>query len=125
MANQARSNYQVGKTFTYDYISLEKTFVITLATDEIINQQINIPRRSIQGLLLLFRDDTAGEVDSENFVFPNILEIKITINGMPNRLYSKGMGQVDFWEAINKRFSGKKCLKKIFTVLQNLQLGLI
>ena len=127
LANQARSNYQIGKTFTYDYISLEKTFIISLATDEIINQQINIPRRSIQGLLLLFRDDTAGEVDSENFVFPNILEIKITINGMPNRLYSKGMGQVDFWEAINKRFPlGENIyVKKIFMVLQNLQLGLI
>ena len=61
LANQARSNYQIGKSFLYEYISLEKTFVITLATDEIINQQINIPRRSIQGLLLLFRDDTAGE----------------------------------------------------------------
>ena len=114
LANQARSNYQVGKSFLYEYISLEKTFTITLATDEIINQQINIPRRSIQGLLLLFRDDTPGSIDSENFVSPNILEIKITINGMPNRLYSKGMAQVDFWEAINKRFSAKYLSQKDF-----------
>ena len=57
----------------------------------------------MSGLLLLFRDDTAGEVDSENFLFPNILETKITIIGMPNRLYSKGMNQIEYWGAISKR----------------------
>ena len=105
LANKAISNYRVGKSFLYEYISLEKTFNIALATDEIINQQINVPRRSMNGLRLLFRNDKAGEVDSESFLFPSLLSVKITINGMPNRLYSKGMDQGGFWEAINKRFN--------------------
>ena len=33
---------------------------------------------------------------------------------MPNRLYSKGMGQADFWEAINKRFPANMSQKDFY-----------
>ena len=48
------SAYQNGTTFFYEQVNLYKTFTITKGTDSIINQSVNLPRRSISGLLLLF-----------------------------------------------------------------------
>ena len=115
LARKAKEGYQIGKSFLYENISLEKTFTISKPNDGIINQQINLPRRSMSGLFLIFRDDTPGEIDSEKFVFPNIKDVKVTINGMPNRLYSKGMIPSDFWESLKKRFGGEVTQKAFYT----------
>ena len=105
LAIKAASSYQIGNSFTYQNISSEKTFVISKPNDGIINQQVNLLRRSMTGLLLLFRQDTAGSIDSEKIINPDIISVKVTINGMPNRIFSKGMELADFWEMVKKRFS--------------------
>ena len=52
----------------------------------IVNETINIPRKSMQGILMLFQ-----EKDPEKFVNPNITSVKITIEGVPNMIYSQGL----------------------------------
>ena len=44
--------YKSGKMFFYDYVSLHKTFAIKKDTDSIVNETINVPRRSMKGPLL-------------------------------------------------------------------------
>ena len=67
------------------------------------------------GILCLFTDAyDAGDRDSEKFINPSITSIKINVDGMPNRLYSKGMVATDFWESAKKRFGMEVVKQKDF-----------
>ena len=90
LAREALSAYQVGKGFFYENVILHKTFTISKPNDGVMNEHINLPRRSMTGILCLFTDRyEEGDRDSENFVNPGITSIKINVDGLPNRLYSK------------------------------------
>ena len=53
------------------------------------------------GVLLLFLlPHAAGARDSENFYNPGISSVNIDIDGVPNRIYSRGMIPFDFWESV-------------------------
>ena len=60
LAREAQAAYQVGKGFFYENVTLHKTFTISRPTDSVINQHINLPRRSITGILCLFVLPYAG-----------------------------------------------------------------
>ena len=65
------------------------------------------------GILCLFEEDyDEGKRDSEKFVNPDIKSININIDGMPNRLFSKGMVPTDFWESIKRRMGSKGKVKE-------------
>ena len=113
LANEAAGGYQVGCGFLYENIVLHKTFNISKATDAIINEHVNIPRRSMTGILCLFTEAfTAGTRNSENFVNPKITSVNFNIDGVPNKLFSNGMLPSDFWQSLNNRFDTKDTLKE-------------
>ena len=104
LAQQASSAYASGKGFYYENVLLHKTFDISKPDDGVINEHVNVPRRSMTGILCLFNDTiTAGTRNSEKFVNPDIQSVSININGMPNKLYSKEMITTDFYDSIMKR----------------------
>jgi hypothetical protein len=101
---EATSSYKIGKGFYYENVLLHKTFTINDVTDTVINEHVNIPRRSMSGLLFLFtKTYVVGARNSETFVNPDITKVDINVDGMPNKLYSKGMIQTDFWTAITNK----------------------
>ena len=105
LASECLSQYQVGKGFQYEHVVKNKTFTIDKANDSVINEQVNIPRRSMSGILFLFIEGYGeGSRNSEKFVNPEITSVTIDIDGVPNQLYSKGMVHPDFWESILNRF---------------------
>ena len=113
LAEQARASYQSGKGFFYENILLHKTFSISKPNDSVINEHINLPRRSMTEILCLFTEaHTAGTRDSEKFVNPDIKSISINVDGIPNRLFSKGMIPSDAWETIKKRMGESGSLKE-------------
>ena len=104
LAQEAEGAYNSGKGFFYENVLLHKTFEISKPDDSVINEHINVPRRSMSGILCLFNDAiTAGARDSESFVNPAMLTVAINVNGMPNKLYSKSMQTTDFYESMLKR----------------------
>ena len=104
LAQEATAAYASGKGFFYENVLLHKTFEISKTDDSVINEHINVPRRSMSGILCLFNDAiTAGARDSESFVNPALLTVAINIGGMPNKLYSKNMQTTDFYESMLKR----------------------
>ena len=104
LAREAAAAYNSGKGFFYENVLLHKTFEISKPDDSVINEHINVPRRSMSGVLCLFTEiPTAGTRDSEKFVNPAMLTVAININGMPNKLYSKNMQTTDFYESMLKR----------------------
>ena len=104
LAQEAAAAYNSGKGFYYENVLLHKTFEISKPDDSVINEHINVPRKSMSGVLCLFTEiPTAGTRDSEKFVNPAMLTVAININGMPNKLYSKNMQTTDFYESMLKR----------------------
>ena len=59
----------------------------------------------MKGLLLLFYEPyLKGGRDSEKSFFPDITEVKVTVNGTPNKVFSQGMKARDMWEEVVRRF---------------------
>ena len=104
LVEETRAVYTSGKGFFYENVLLHKTFEISKSADSVINEHINVPRRSMTGILCLFNDEiTVGARDAEKFVNPAMLSINVNINGMPNKLYSKGIQTTDLYDSIQKR----------------------
>ena len=56
------------------------------------------PQALDKGILLLFIVPyTAGARDSENYFNPDITNVEVTINGIPNRVYNNGIKGHDMW----------------------------
>ena len=104
IARQILNNYNAGFSILYDWIDHFKTVSVT-KTSTLINENINFPKRSIKGILLLFvSDHTDGDRDSEKFENPKITKVKVTIEGIANKVYPEGMRMLDHWEEIKKHF---------------------
>ena len=104
LAQEAAVAYKSGMGFLYENVHLYKTFELDKATSSVLNEHINVPRRSMSGVLCLFTEKpTAGTRDAEKFVNPAMLTVAINMNGLPNKLYSKNMQTTDFYESMMKR----------------------
>ena len=101
----AKSNYLNGKRFMFEHKTHHKTISIAKGTDLIINEIINVPRKSIKGLLILFYEPyTAGARDSEKTFNPDIKDLKVAVNGVPNKVFSQGIKTRDMFEEVLRRF---------------------
>jgi len=78
-------------------------------SDTLVNVEVSgFHRKSLKGILLLFQDDfKAGERDSEKFANPKISSIKLTIDSVPNKLYSGGYKEENQWHEICKYFASE------------------
>ena len=87
---------------------LEKTVTFDRGTAADLNLLVNPQRRSLKGILLLFIVPyTAGARDSENYFNPDITNVEVTINGLPNRVYNNGIKGHDVWREASRLFSTK------------------
>ena len=88
--------YGAGKMSLFDHVSLFKQFSVARNTDSVINRTINIPRRSMKGFLLLFVEPyAAGDRLSQKFFNPDIMSVKVSIDGTPNRATHYPVGYVE------------------------------
>ena len=55
-------------------------------------------------LLLFYEPYVGGARDSEQTFNPDITEVKVVVNGIPNKVYSHGMKTGDLWEEVYRRF---------------------
>ena len=125
LAQEAAATYSSGKGFYYENVLLHKTFEISKPNDSVINEHINVPRRSMSGILCLFNEKPSpGARDAESFVNPAMLSVEISISGMPNKLCSKGMQTTDFYDSIMKRMGNGDCIVKPLTFYAGDMFGL-
>ena len=104
LADKVLLSYVNGKRFLYEHVSHHKTISFAKSTT-IINESINVPRRSMKGLLLLFYEPYAlGARDSEKTFNPDLREVKVVVNGIPNRVFSQGIKSRDMWEEVFRHF---------------------
>ena len=105
LAKEVVSTYASGKEFAYDLVMREKVVPITRGSDTHLNLRVNPQRKSLKDLLLLFINYyTAGARDTEEFFNPDITKVKVTINGVPNRVYNEGIGDSDMRQELTRHF---------------------
>ena len=106
LADEAMSTYSSGKEFAYDLVMLEKVVPITRGSDTCLNLRVNPQRLSLKGILLLFISPyTEGNRDSEYYFNPDITKVKVTVNGVPNRVYNEGISGSDMWKELTRHFN--------------------
>ena len=105
LADKVMSTYKSGKEFAYDLVMREKVVPITRGSDTHLNLRVNPQRRSLKGILLLFINPfTAGARDTEQFFNPDITKVKVTVNGVPNRVCNEGLNGSDMWQELTRHF---------------------
>ena len=72
-------------------------------SDTLWNINLNVPAKSMKGILMLFEDPE--RTNTEDYYNPKITKVEITIEGVPNQLYSQGMKAYQQWDEINKYFA--------------------
>ena len=108
LANEAKRAYTDGKEFFYDHVS---RFIVQPIdkTRPLINIKVNSQRRSMRGIILLYVEPyNAGARDSEKFIFPDLNEVSVTINGSPNMLFNNGIESRDAWRQVSRFFMIEK-----------------
>ena len=108
LANEVTSVYESGKEILYDHVSRRSVVRFDTST-ELMNIKVDSQRRSMKGILLLFVTPyNAGARDSEEYVFPDIKKVQVTINGSPNMLYNSGIEAEDAWRQASRFFMKQK-----------------
>ena len=102
LARQIRQQFSGRMAILYDRI-LRHRKITKKKSDTLWNINLNFPARSMKGILLLFEDP--DRTSTEDFVNPKIIKVEMTIEGVPNQLYSQGMRQYQQWDEINKYFA--------------------
>ena len=74
LADEATKVYEIGKSLDFDHVTLMKTTEWDKDTT-LINESINLPRRSMKAVVLLFKSKTPS--GSEEYVYPNIEGVNI------------------------------------------------
>ena len=88
-----------------DHLSLGTSFVDVTpwaSGTVIINKSINTPCESMGYIVMFFKKNTL--TDSEEYVFPNIKRVDVTIEGIPNSVYSQGLNQSTLFSEARKVF---------------------
>ena len=55
-------------------------------------------------LFFFYEPYVAGARDSKKEFNPDITEVKVIVDGIPNKVYSQGIETRDMWEEVFRRF---------------------
>ena len=93
------------------------------------NTNLNVPASSMKGILMLFENVAAQQPfarNTEAFYNPQITKVEVTIEGIPNQLYSQGMHAYQMWDKAKKYTAaspGSKRHPDVGTVSKDLALA--
>jgi DNA/RNA endonuclease G (NUC1) len=68
----------------------------------IIKETINVPSRSMKAIVMLSTNNT--KTDSEEYVYPNIEKVRVTVEGVPSAVYSQGITKTRLYEEARRLF---------------------
>ena len=100
IARILRDQYQSKFVIYYERI-LRHTKIRKNAKDTRWNLNLNIPSKSLKGILLLFKKvESKYERESEEYFNPMIKKVEVLIEGRPNQLYASGLEPYQHFEQI-------------------------
>ena len=86
----------------------------------LVNENVNLPRKSLKAIVCLF-SKTTSPTESEEYLFPNIESVKVTINRVPNAVYSQGIPKNRFCSEDYDRFITIREFYNKFTLVIDLR----
>ena len=92
LARQIRQQFSGRMAILYDRI-LRHRKITKKTSDTLWNNNLNVPARSMKGILMLFEDP--DRTSTEDFVNPNITKVEMTIEGVPNQLSARACGSIN------------------------------
>ena len=126
LARMIRNQYTGRLAILYDRV-LRHRRISKDKSDTLWNINLNVPARSMKGILMLFEaPPSAFARDTEDFYNPKITKVEITIEGIPNQLYSQGMRAHQQWDGARKFLAaapGSKRPHEVATVAKDLALA--
>ena len=106
LVKEIKHNYSGGKEVLFDRIH-RYTVENFNKDDTQLTIHCNMRSDSLKGVLLFFKEDEANFAkDPEKLYNPKITKIEVSINGMPNKVYDRGMLSHHLYEAARRLFSG-------------------
>ncbi|CAB3977056.1 Hypothetical predicted protein [Paramuricea clavata] len=109
LAGEVSRMYSTGRSLSYKHVTLMRTSNWDKDLT-IVNENINIPRKSMSAIVLLFTNRV--RTNSEEYIYPNIDKVNLTIEGVPNAVFSQGLPKSRFFEEA-KRFFCPMCEKSM------------
>ena len=100
LARQIRLQYSGRLVVLYDRV-LRHRKITKDKSEALWNINLNVPARSMKGILMLFKDPTQSG-QTETFYNPQITKVEVTVEGVPNQLYSQGMLAYQQWDEVKK-----------------------
>ena len=126
LARMIRNQYTGRLAILYDRV-LRHRRISKDKSDTLWNINLNVPARSMKGILMLFEaPPSAFDRDTEDFYNPKITKVEVTIEGIPNQLYSQGMRAHQQWDEARKFLAaapGSKRHPEVATVAKDLALA--
>ena len=122
LASQIRTEYMNSSTL-YDRIFRARIIPLNDSSTS-FSVDINSPSKSLKGVLLIFtkeRSATKFKRDTEEFFNSKITKVEVTVEGMPNELYTQNMEYRHQYDEIMKHF-GEGQLKDAGAIQKDLQL---
>ena len=122
LASQIRTEY-MKSSILYDRI-LRARIIPLDKSNTSFSVDINSPSKSLKGVLLIFtqeRSATKFARDTEEFYNPKITKIEISVEGVPNQLFSQSMQYYHQYDEIVKHFAEGR-LKEAGAIQKDLQL---
>ena len=83
------------------------------AASTLINENINIPCKSMKAIILLFINTTRK--DNKEYIYPNITKGKLTIEGLLNQVYSQGIPKSQSYDEAKRLLRLKLGMDKFMT----------
>ena len=122
LASQIRTEY-MKCSILYDRI-LRACIIPINKSDTSFSVDINSPSKSLKRVLLIFtqeRSATKFTCDTEEFYNPKITKVEVTVEGVPNQIYSQNMKYRHQYDEIVKHFAEGR-LKEAGAIQKDLQL---
>ena len=124
LARMISNQYKGRLAIMYDRV-LRHRKISKDKSDTLWNINLNVPARSMKCILMLFEDARQPfDRNTEAFYNPKITKVKVTIEGVPNQLFSQGMRAYQMWDEAKKLFaSGHKHHPDVSAVAKDLALA--
>ena len=111
LADRVSTPYSSGRSLSSEHVTSVKALEWS-KDSTFINENVNLPRKPMKAIVMLFTNK--NRKDSEQYVYPNIESVKITIQGVPNSVLPQGNPKSRFCEEAKRLFDFKdeKRMKK-------------
>ena len=111
LVREVKDQYSIGRSLGYDYTTMLKTLLWNKgSTREVID--VHIPRKSMKAIVLLFTKKDPG--DSEEFTYPGLTKVNVTVEGNSNDLYSEGLAKRDMYDEARRFFGSSYVSRRKF-----------